>query len=488
MAYRIDVPVDTHNVRGVLGDLVAVQANFADLADVSLSGINGLISGGANVAGAVPVAQSSSANALWFARKLDIASGDIVGISGVNHITGTGATNGQAFVYNSGTDTWEPGSVAAAGGSGGGVGVERMAMLYLASGQTRAIPASTHTVVTGLTAGRNVGGFIVNTASGFIHVPSGVTHVKLTASIRYEFVVLASGHRHMEIQISGGKPLLFATEPDQDWVTDDVLTMTASTGLIPVANHGVSGAATATSGVDTNVVVGSPIGIVAHQTTANPLNVEYGEDNGGAKYATWLQMEAFKLVSSESAAGVSGGGASPAGEYICHLTTTTGQALLVPNSGALTIVTICNVERRNVGGFVTGSGTITVPTGSGYTHAIVRCSARISGVSPSANGYRQIAIRTTSGIQDPGQNGTVNFFPNGNPWCQTNVFAPAVTSSLIDTQMIYSSPLLPISGNETFQLIVAQNDTSGSLGLVIQSGQMNWMEVQCYKLASGGIG
>lgn len=198
----------------------------------------------------------------------------------------------------------------------------------------------------------------------------------------------------------------------------------------------------------------------------------------------WNTSQGKFLAGTVSGGG--GGTVSGAGEYLCHVTTTTGQSIVIPGDTNFYIVSGCNTARRNVGGFTVGSGSIQIPTGSGYTHAVVRASLRISG-GASSTGYRQIAIRISGGAQATANADTPQYFPYGNPWADLNLFFSALTSVGVDTQMNFASPLLIISGGEKFTIVTA-HDQGSALGLRIASGERNWLEVQCYKLTSGGVG
>jgi len=210
--------------------------------------------------------------------------------------------------------------------------------------------------------------------------------------------------------------------------------------------------------------------------------------NGAVSGYALVYNSATDVYEPQAVSGAGGGGASPAGEYVAHLTMVSGGTFLLADN-TTTVISSCNIERHNVGGFTTGSGYIEVPTGSGYTHARVGGFLCFSG-DAGAIGVRQVSIIISGGAQaGAGHDGISTYFYGSIPYAAMTFRLPHAGTSQVF--LTYNSPVIPISGGERFSLAGFHNQGSffGTFGGgVNQEGAQCFLSVQCFKLTSGGVG
>lgn len=465
MAYRSDVPISSHQVRGVSGDLVAMRENFQVLEPVATSGLHGLISGGTATSGSVPVLSGTGTAAPWVYRLfqlgnlLDVAvtgavSGAALVLSGatwiarllslddLSDVSTAGAVSGQGLQYNG--SSWVPGTFATSAGSGGGNLVGEIT-LRMVSGNTQALASGAHTVITGMELASSSGSWAYDAASGVVEVPSGATHVRLIGSI---LISGAAGDREAGFRING-------SDQDPSGITTEWNQFVVTSGF---AAHVVSRLVPVTSGMS--------LAMYAHPALA--ATALWGISGGTeAGYQTWFQVEAINMSGSTGA-----GGSGAGGFYQCVLVMPSGNTQSCDNTVS-TQISGCNSQVMNTGGFTTGSGTITVPAGSGYTH--VEMLAAIAWPI-NATGVREVHVRKNGGNVISGIAGEAlaAFFNR----CAANPTAGQGTNIQVNTFLI------PVSGGEVFS-IWGQQGSGGAL--VISGGGANntYFSLRAYKLVSG---
>lgn len=455
MAYDPTRPTDTGVVRGSGGDLAAIRDNFVVLYPWTASGLNAGISGGTALSGAVPVAQSTGSNPLWFVRKLSLVSGDI------SDVLGTGASDGQALVWSAANSRYQPGTVASSGGGGSGDSQGGwLCHITMPSGATESIANSTAQVITGMSVVRlNSGGFLLSGHGIYVPATSGYTHAKITAQLQFaSSTPLSSGLRTLAVLTSGHSNQVSGNGATYYY------------GVSGFAQMAFQSAAVTSDGQTTTVNYVSPLLPIsggeifmlrATQNQGSALNIAAGTGVTQGCGA-FLQVQAFKL------SGTTGSTAQPAGEYMAMIRGTAGTQNVT--TSVVTQITGMDTTVRNVGGFAVTTSGITIPTGSGYTHAIVRGSLNFAADS---TGLREIRLRQASGdtLGSPSFAGAFQRF----------VACPSPANTVVNE----SSMLFTISGGEHISLW-AQHGNGSTLDVAL--GTLTWLQVQCFKLTSGGTG
>lgn len=434
--YDPTVPVATNQVRGASGDLIAMQRNFECLLPILASGLNSLISGGANVSGAVAIVQAGGANPQWHVALLPI--GTLADVALSSPVSGQVLKfDGSNWINDTDLDTGGGG-----GGSGGGGTLDSQITVSMASGGTQTVPDSTETValISGVVR-ENRGNWSYNAPSGEITVPAGVTHIRVVGQAAW---AAAGGAtlRSIKVKINGLRP--DAMEPDGRFTgaAATVDSVGIATSLIPVSQ-------------------GDKVTMVVVQSDGGNLDLVGGSANEGR--LTFLSVQGYFIVS---------GVAAQEDQFSqCRVTLPSGGTESIPNNSATVVSGL--IERENTAGdwTVTASGSIIVPSGL-FTHVQVFAQAAWEDAAPvSDTSFREITLLKDGSVEL----GVPGISSRNRLRAARNVGNVTVT------------PFIAVSGGEEFQLQATQND-GGALDLLggtNTNGGLTAMSIRGYNLTSG---
>ncbi len=464
MAYDATVPNATNQVRGASGDIAKMRANFEALEPIILSGLNSLISGGANASGAVPIAQSAGANALWHAT--------LLALSVLSDVDTTGAVSGNALTYNGAS--WAPATAVAAlddltdvtapspstgeiikwngsawvndtdaGGAAagfGGGGPFNICQATLPSGATESIPNNSITLVTGLVERINTDSAWTVTASGTIIVPaSGVTHAQLFAQCTWEDTAPSSDTSFREIT------------PGRIDLASNLVRLDGASGYVVARNRAraVNNAANFTASPVFAVSGGEEFGLRVWQNDGGALDVEGGAGaNGGL---TSLTIRGFDFSALE---------ARP--RIVVSMSGSTTQTLA---SGTSTPILVSAGVNENVGGwtYTELSGSVDVP--ADITH--VRATAQVRFEDNATGSHRRAQLF----INALAPSGEMAPAPRVHP----------LTGS--ETVLGFSTGLIAVTAGDVITL-EGFHDATASIDVEAGTERVTWLALEGYNLSS----
>lgn len=179
-------------------------------------------------------------------------------------------------------------SGSAAGSTGGFRG---SVTLQLPSGTDQTLGNGLARVITGMQLAQETGNISwgINPASGIIEVPSGVTHVKFGAQVRFQ--TNATGGRRLEFRRDDGS---IAGDSNVFGVGSLHFQTIQAAVSTPQTELTYTGPMVAVSGTATgpDPITGSGIMLVARQDSGGNLDVEWG---GGTNLETFWTMEVYNL-------------------------------------------------------------------------------------------------------------------------------------------------------------------------------------------------
>jgi hypothetical protein len=470
MPYDKDVPADNNLVRGVSGDLAAMQENFNVLEPVATSGLRGLSGEDGATGGIVEVAAAPDADDLlvfsggaWRDLTLPLdrvandvnaaapASGELLAFDGaewvpsgsanqalddLTDVATAGATAGQALVFDGAN--WGPDDVATAS--------DNRMVLTLTGTQSVTTTADTEVVLDAVAI--SGGTFTANLTSGQVIVGAGVTKVDLFGQAAWPVMASGAHDIYASFHINGAPVSGVAGYPitvsgSRRGSTNNRAVVAAAAWEVPVAS-------------------GDLITLAVRKTEGGTDTLS-GLD--AAAPDTWMAVRE-----------PGGGGSSEDPMFTeCMIAMASGTSETLTTGGAFKILSGYDANPRNTNSEWTvnlTSGHITVPNGVTHITAQMQLRWQLSG----STGVRAASVEIDKGA------GFTNFDDISH-----QVSTPAVPSGAgaFMTLVLPPSPYQQVSGGELLRSL-AFHTAGGNLDVTGAAfNYLTFFHIQGWRLASG---